>query len=989
MLRSSDAFQEAINKLTARYGNKIEHAEHFRNKLDNWSPMSDQDVVRLSQFSDILDQCSVAMKEIPYLGFLDDVREMYKLSSKLPKGLDQKVRRKIGVHYTRYKSYPKFEKFAKYIREESDILNIPANTVGLQERASRSDGTDIRRRRNAGHTTHLANSHDDSKNSSGKICQFCKKSNHTLDQCFTLAKKPHKERVDFVRDQKLCFGCLKSGHRSDKCSKRLTCKTCSKRHPTLLHNEAQPAQEDGKDQKVHSEAHTHQLRSGGSRGLTSMILPVYVSTCQSGREVLTYALLDTMSDTSFITEGLRDQLGENGIEAELELTTLTNKRQRVRCTRHNDIQVRGFTSDSKIHIPSVYSKAEIPVNRSHIPTPATARKWPHLSHLQNNLVELQECQVGMLIGYNCVSALAPRNFILGSEDEPYGIETKLGWSIVGGEQASDGYGFSNLTHVPVASYLYGRTQVSYAFQSTTRDLTTERMFRSMERDFSNDSGEFYTSQDDMRLKSEDTPEQARKMLSDAMNLCAEANLKLHKISSNSPAVLIDIPEEDRAVQQTTNIEDLSLDRASGILRCTESDRFQFQLDLKVQPDTRRGVLATTASVFDPIGLISPLVLRGWLVSQSLCKFSLKWDDPIPCAVMSEWQAWKQDLAQLKSLQVPRCVRPLDFGVPVKSDFNHSSDAFFKAYGCCSYIRLENAEGRVHCALIMSKARVAPLKTVSMPRLELQAAVLASKVANTISKEIEYPDAQHYFWSDSKVALGYIQNRSTRFHVYVANRGEQVHSCSKPEQWKYVPTDENPADHASRGLSVDQLQVSNWFTGPELLWKDVSIPSHKFEVSDNDSEVKSTKFATTFATQQSLSQASYEDRCCRFSSLDKLLTAFAVLIQKGASKTGIVYTPVEVRDRALALLILKIQDECPRTEWKLAWVIECFPSDDGLVRKVKLLVATARLDNKGKPLAERIFLERPVHKLVRLVCDDHSSGHLFCLEKITCDFGGEC
>lgn len=106
---------------------------------------------------------------------------------------------------------------------------------------------------------------------------------------------------------------------------------------------------------------------------------------------------------------------------------------------------------------------------------------------------------------------------------------------------------------------------------------------------------------------------------------------------------------------------------------------------------------------------------------------------------------------------------------------------------------------------------------TVPRLELTAAVTTVKASSVLKAELEYEIADEIFWTDSKVVLGYVNNDAHRFHVFVANRVQRIHLGSEPHQWKYVPTEENPADRVSRGLSVKEMSASNWFTGPNFLW----------------------------------------------------------------------------------------------------------------------------------------------------------------------------
>lgn len=140
---------------------------------------------------------------------------------------------------------------------------------------------------------------------------------------------------------------------------------------------------------------------------------------------------------------------------------------------------------------------------------------------------------------------------------------------------------------------------------------------------------------------------------------------------------------------------------------------------------------------------------------------------------------------------------------------------------CSYLRAVSKSGEVHCALVMGKARIAPTKVRTISRLELSAAVVATRTSDLLKREMEIEGLQEYFWTDSKVVLGYINNDEKRFHAFLANRIQQIKSSTEPSQWQYVASENNLADHASRGLSTMELVESNWFTGPNILWqKDV-------------------------------------------------------------------------------------------------------------------------------------------------------------------------
>ena len=238
----------------------------------------------------------------------------------------------------------------------------------------------------------------------------------------------------------------------------------------------------------------------------------------------------------------------------------------------------------------------------------------------------------------------------------------------------------------------------------------------------------------------------------------------------------------------------------------------------------------------------------------------EWDEPLSGDILSQWEEWKASLPDLTNITIPRCYKPSNLDVISKAEVHHFCDASMTGYGEVSYLRLVDSTGQVHCSILMSKARVAPLKPVTIPRLELQAAVTGSQIAKIIKTEIGL-NVTETFWTDSQVVLGYLKNTTKRFHVYVTNRIQQVRNSSSPESWYYVPTTINPADHASRGLSVDQLTSSNWFTGPEFLWSEPLIKPEQpeFQVHSNDPEVKA--LAVTTQTKP----ANLFQRLSRFSS----------------------------------------------------------------------------------------------------------------------------
>ena len=346
-------------------------------------------------------------------------------------------------------------------------------------------------------------------------------------------------------------------------------------------------------------------------------------------------------------------------------------------------------------------------------------------------------------------------------------------------------------------------------------------------------------------------------------MCLRGGFNLHKFTSNEKDVIQEIPVPDRA-EDVKNLdfdrEPLPIERALGVQWCIESDTFKFVVSLKDRPCTRRGILSTVSSIFDPLGFIAPVLLEGTAILQELCRQNLDWDDPVPEKIQKRWLKWKSEIEELKNVEISRCYKPNDFGQVVKAELHHFSDASFKGYGQCSYLRTVNKENQIHCSFVIGKARVTPLKSVTVPRLELNAAVVSVRVSEQLRRELDIDITDEIFWTDSRVVLGYIADDVKRFHVFVANRVQEIQEKSSVKQWKYVDTKSNPADEASRGVRPKDLSKSKWITGPDFLWKDEAaweIPQTEAfgPPSEDDPEVKKV----VLATEVSLSWPTVEER----------------------------------------------------------------------------------------------------------------------------------
>ncbi len=368
---------------------------------------------------------------------------------------------------------------------------------------------------------------------------------------------------------------------------------------------------------------------------------------------------------------------------------------------------------------------------------------------------------------------------------------------------------------------------------------------------------------------------------------AESNLRLHKFVSNSTAVIGAFPPEDCVPV----IKDLDLSgettptqRSLGLLWEIRSDTFTFSASTEVKPYTRRGVLSTVNSVFDPLGLLAPVTIRGRALLRELTSELSEWDTPLPDDKLKKWESWRDSLQLLKELHVPRTYTLTSLSKAVHTELCVFSDASTKAIAAVAYLRVVQEDGKTEVGLVMGKAKLAPQSEPTIPRLELCAAVLAVELADLIQGELDLKLDSIKFYTDSKVVLGYICNETKRFYTYVHNRVQRIRQSSTPQQWHFVRTDENPADHASRSLPASLLAQSSWFTGPSFLHQptaETGQTNETFELiePDKDSEIRpQVRTCATYLGEPGLSS----DRFQHFSTFSSLLRAVAFLIHVARS-----------------------------------------------------------------------------------------------------------
>lgn len=767
-------------------------------------------------------------------------------------------------------------------------------------------------------------------------------------------------------------------------STEVVCEKCHKRHPTCLHeerdkDEGKPPQDKtnqnncSKIQEATTRATTNRVIGPESNTQTAAIIPVWLSSAtQPTKEILVYALLDSQSDTTFVLSEIAESLDTTKESVKLELSTMASKTTVVQSNRLTELQVRGFYLNKRISLPPTFTREFIPANENHIPTNETAKTWPHLEHLQAEIAPLQDCDKGLLIGYNCSQALLPREIVSGKEEEPYAQSTDLGWSIVGQSNPCSNYGDTiGIIHRIIVRKVIPdlnpsvdlQSEVHYVNRTKVKDVTSTEIIKALEHFSEKAIGDNHVSQDDLKFLSklkedikqnesghyemllpfreerpklpdnkvcemhrlkylekrlrkdktyyndyiqfmdniiypvdaEKIPEeeldsipawyiphhgvyhthkpgkirvvfdcsakyqdtslndhlltgpdltntlvgvlcrfrkgsvafmcdidrmfhqfQVRKedqdylrflwwekgnldtapsvfrmkihlfgaasspgcanfglkhlaaqgqgqfkenaihfihrnfyvddglpsvstesetieLVRDSRELCATGKLRLHKLVSNSERVMTTIPKEECTTvkDQDMYLSVPHIERVLGIEWCITSDTFKFRVQVKANPLSRRGVLSTVASMYDLLGFIAPFVLLGKQILKQMCKEKMDWDEELPEHLKLQWESWSKGLPGLADMHIKRCFISPDFGQVKGYELHHFADARFSGYGECTYLRVITQQDQVHCCLLMGKSRVTPNSVLTIPRLELSAAVVAVRVSNLL------------------------------------------------------------------------------------------------------------------------------------------------------------------------------------------------------------------------------------------------------------------
>ncbi|KRZ07030.1 hypothetical protein T11_11806 [Trichinella zimbabwensis] len=469
-------------------------------------------------------------------------------------------------------------------------------------------------------------------------------------------------------------------------------------------------------------------------------------------------------------------------------------------------------------------------------------------------------------------------------------------------------------------------------------------------------------------------------------LMETAGFHLTKWSSNEPSVLRSLPEEDVVSESKAKM-------ALGIVWDSKEDIITFPVVSVARPDqqmTKRGMLSVIMKIFDPLGYLSPFLVKAKRMLQALWRKGIDWDTPLPQNMLKDWRDWIAEIPSISEIRLPRCWLPAGTDCIKEVELHGYGDASEMAYGSAVYLRATTVSGETVVKLVMSKTRIAPVKRITLPRLELMAALITARLISFVKTSLEMKFNKVVCWTDSQIALRWIQGDSYRWKPFVGNRVESILELTDAQWWRHCPTADNPADILTRGCRMKDLVSNNlWWHGAHWLTKcEDAWPTAKLElVIDRNPEFQAEvrKSARELHTQTKAEPVLDPQK---YSSLTKLFNVTAYVFRFITNCKAVpeerMTTPLDVReiDQTEKFWLKALQNEefpeeleSLKQEKKLPkssrlWPLNPYVDDNGILR------VGGRLRHSDLPFHTKYpVLLSNQHPLVKLLVRDQHIRHL--------------
>ncbi|KFM77752.1 hypothetical protein X975_01402, partial [Stegodyphus mimosarum] len=322
-----------------------------------------------------------------------------------------------------------------------------------------------------------------------------------------------------------------------------------------------------------------------------------------------------------------------------------------------------------------------------------------------------------------------------------------------------------------------------------------------------------------------TLKEAKELQRQLIAILQRAGMHMHKWCANHSELSLN--------REEYNFSDPVETKTLGVSWKPIKDCFSFRVKVELSAAyTKRCVLSSIARIFDPLGLLGSVIAKAKIFMQKLWRLKIDWSDRLPSEENQEWHQFLVTLESINNIDIDGRI-VVDQAKTV--EIHGFADASERCFGAAVYCKSSDSSGRTLVRLITSKSRVAPLKSLTIPRLELCAAVLLTKLVKKVLTALKLAVTHVYYWSDSMIVLAWIQREPVDLKTFVQHRVATIQSLSSAQQWHHVTSDQNPADLLSRGVDPDKLVHHKlWWCGPAFL-VDSDYPIRTVTISDKGEE----------------------------------------------------------------------------------------------------------------------------------------------------------
>ncbi|UYV79327.1 hypothetical protein LAZ67_17002158 [Cordylochernes scorpioides] len=809
---SDKNYQQAWDTLCNRFNNRRELAFSQINKILSIRPLKS---ISAGSLYEILDVCNEGIRNLSVLGLEKNTLTDLILINFFEKRIGEALRKEWELTLQN-EEYPTFENFVNFLEKHARSLQgmrIPL----FQEQKTSSKNM-------MAHGLYV---------NKGQNCILCHQI-HKLNDCQRFINLPLPKKWELVKKHKLCQNCLRANHEISKCLITSRCKNCKQNHHTLLHEYnsepsiPQPTTSQEMLISTNTICNAMPLETETNILLSTALIKV---KAKDGSFVLCRALVDNGSQISLISEQCCHKLG------------LEKRKNSYTLKGVGDIVVNRTTSQVEIeftphHNDQLFSARAFVVGRVTADLPNFQIQSADFPHLENLLLADPEFYVTKPIDL-ILGADTFVEIILGQKTDlkhhPIALNTKLGWLVSGRihstiksntsvinhcttELDSSIRKFWELEDVPISKAqlgtknaceilfksnlkrdIEGRYSVNLPFKSTpnlgdSRSQALEKGLQenpSKSEDNSSKSEENLSRSEDNPSKSGEIPSKSKR--SRISKLTPQITSKQNQLlpsESSQPST----PEQPLASQSS---EPLSSKKETSIIP-----------KIKPPPYYRR--------------------------KRQLPAEKTSWDEPIESDIKSNWNKFQTQLSCLKEIKIPRYLNSSSSEIE-ELQLHGFCDASLIAYSAVFYLKTRFKIQKIKINLITSKTKVAPLKTITIPRLELSAALLLAQLNQVILESFPFQPDKTFLWTDSQICIDWIRSDASRWKAFVSNRVSSIQNLTQITDWFHVSSQDNPADCASRGIMPQDLVNHRiWWRGPIWLQENNVryIPSSPTQVNLN-------------------------------------------------------------------------------------------------------------------------------------------------------------